>query len=241
MKFRVPILKRLIPSLKKQYCRLFWPGGFGTVRSNGALFRLNYKNFVDRQIAFYDDYEQRQLDYLMSELTRIDADTFLDIGANIGFYSIIIAKSDLTADIIAFEPDARNVERFNENAVLNDLADDLNLYPLLVSDRTGELDFQLGSDTSTGQSKVSESGGISVQSVSIDDFLSLKDKNLGIKIDVEGHELAVLKGMKRTLQDNNCLLQIEIFGDNLSQATELLSKLGYSQNDHFDHDYFFSR
>ena len=44
-----------------------------------------------------------------------------------------------------------------------------------------------------------------------DELLDIKNSNLILKIDVEGHELNVLKGLKKIINQNNCILQIEIF------------------------------
>lgn len=243
MRRKLPILKRLIPSAKKLFCRLFWRDGYGTVRSNGVLFRLNYKNFVDRQIAFYDDFEDHQMAYLTNGMKEIGADTFLDIGANIGFYSIILAKKDHIENIIAFEPDHRNVSSFEQNILLNGLTGRIILHQLAVSAQAGELRFQPGSDNSTGQSKVTDkdAGSVSVHAIAIDEFLNIADRSLGIKIDVEGHELDVIKGMMRTLKSNDCLLQIEIYGDNIPMVTDCLSEIGYFLKKRIDHDHFFSR
>jgi FkbM family methyltransferase len=241
MKYRIPVLKRLIPSARKFYCQIFWPGGFGMVRSHGARFRLNYLNFVDRQIAFYGDYEDRQLTYLTSELTRMKADTFIDIGANIGFYAVIIAKAGLIDNVIAFEPDERNIKRLRENILLNELEDTIQVHQFAAGSEAGELTFHPGPENSTGQSKIAADGEISVPVVAIDDFLSLHNSRIGVKIDVEGFELEVLTGMERTLRDNECLLQIEIYQDNIPLVTDFLAGIGYGQKHLIDHDYFFAR
>jgi FkbM family methyltransferase len=243
MRYRVPVLKRLIPSAKKLYCRLFWRDGIGIVRSNNALFRLNYKNFIDRQIAFYGDYEDRQLAFLKTEIKRIHADTFIDIGANIGFFAIIIAKAGLAQNVVAFEPDKRNISRLIENVSLNALSDQIKIHQLAVSATGGELSFLPGPENSTGQSMISRDGDntIPVEAIAIDRFLPMTGQKLGIKIDVEGHELDVLKGMSRTLQDNNCVLQIEIYKSNLRLVTDFLLCFGYRQIQFINHDYFFRR
>ena len=243
MKRRIPVLKRLIPSFKKLYCRIFWRDGMGTVRSHGALFRVNYKNFVERQIAFYDDFEDDQLAFLTSEIKKMGAETFLDIGANIGFYSVIIAQSRLVENIIAFEPDERNIAGFNANVSLNDLTGRIQLQQCAVSAQSGALNFKPGPDNSTGQSMITEDDAhsIPVSAVSIDEFLDVSDHKIAMKIDVEGHELDVLKGMGRTLCENDCLLQIEIYRENIPLVTELLSQFGYKLSHLIEHDHFFSR
>ena len=243
MRRRIPVLKRLIPSFKKLYCRIFWRDGMGTVRSHGALFRVNYKNFVERQIAFYDDFEEAQLAYLTSEIEKMGADTFLDIGANIGFYSVIIAHNRLVANVIAFEPDQRNIVGFNANVSLNDLTGCIQLQQCAVSANSGALNFQPGPDNSTGQSMIAadDAPGISVPALSIDDFSDLSGRKIAMKIDVEGHELDVLRGMRRTLRENECLLQIEIYRENIPLVTALLSEIGYKLSQLIEHDHFFSR
>ena len=243
MRHRLPVLKRLIPSAKKAYCRIFWKNGTGTVRSNGALFRLNYNNFVDRQIAFYGDYEDRQLAFLTSEMQRIKADIFFDIGANIGFYTVILVKSGVINKVVAFEPDARNVECLKTNASLNGLSDQIEVHQLAVSSQSGNVNFQPGPKNSTGQSKITDDAvdTIDIPATTLDDFLTLAGRNIGVKIDVEGHELDVLKGMRRALQDNNCLLQIEVYRDNIPLVEDYLAVLGYTLKQQLDHDYFYGR
>lgn len=84
MKYRIPLLKRLIPSIKKRIAKLTWWDGWAIRRSNGAVFLLNYRNVVDRQIAFYGDFEADQRGYLFSHICDGGSDPFLDVGANIG-------------------------------------------------------------------------------------------------------------------------------------------------------------
>ena len=65
MRHRIPLLKRAIPSIKKRIAKATWQSGYAIRESNGALFLLNYRNFVDKQIAFYDDFEAEQRSYFL--------------------------------------------------------------------------------------------------------------------------------------------------------------------------------
>ena len=47
------------------------------------------------------------------------------------------------------------------------------------------------------------------------------------KVDVEGHELMIIKGMEKNLKRNNCLLQVEIFEDNFSKTNKQLENYGF--------------
>ena len=95
MRHRIPLLKRAVPSIKKRIAKATWRSGYAIRESNGALFLLNYRNFVDRQIAFYNDFEVEQRGYLFSSLAEHGCDLFLDVGANIGLYSILASDSDI--------------------------------------------------------------------------------------------------------------------------------------------------
>jgi hypothetical protein len=66
----------------------------------------------------------------------------------------------------------------------------------------------------------------------LDDLLHFDGKAIAIKIDVEGHELSVLKGMQDLLRNNNCGLMMEVWGhvpENVRAVNELLSGLGYTR------------
>src|SRR5437667_10987689 len=122
MRRRIPVLKRLIPSIRKWVARMTWTDGFGVVRSRAARFLVNYRNYVDRQIAFYDDYESEQIAYLLEAIRHYGCTTFVDIGANIGFYSVHVAGETSVSRLSAFEPDPRNVDQLRANLFLNGLS-----------------------------------------------------------------------------------------------------------------------
>ncbi len=52
----------------------------------------------------------------------------------------------------------------------------------------------------------------------------MKNKNICLKIDVEGHELNALKGLTNILNNNNCLIMIEIFDDKYDLTNGFLVK-----------------
>ncbi|MEA1938550.1 MAG: hypothetical protein U9N14_05630, partial [Pseudomonadota bacterium] len=93
MKHRIPFIKRWLPSARKAWARVFWPAGYKIVRTGPIHMLVNWNNFIDRQIAFYDDYEAAQWACMEKHLRALSpVDLFIDVGANIGFYSLRIAK-----------------------------------------------------------------------------------------------------------------------------------------------------
>ena len=131
------------------------------------------------------------------------SDIFVDVGANIGFYSCL-ARS-MGKHVIAVEPLSRNLTHLYAN-LLNNSWDDVEVFPVGLSDRPG-LAVLYGA-SSTGASLIGNWAGASkrfkrIISLSMLDVL-LGDRFIGkklfIKIDVEGAEYAVLMGAVRTLK-----------------------------------------
>ena len=73
-----------------------------------------------------------------------------------------------------------------------------------------------------------------------DDIISLNNEIITIKIDVEGFELDVLKGLKKLLINNLCYLQVEIWGHNNDSIFSLLNNLSYNFVETIEGDTYFS-
>ncbi len=223
---RIPLFKRLIPSLNRAWARLVWRHDVRTIGFRGALWLLAHRNRVDREIAFYGDYEDAQLSRFLARLGHGDVDLVLDIGANFGLYAILAAVHSPVERIIAFEPDARNRDQLATQRWLNPKARRVEIDPRAVSAASGEVIFQSYPDTSTGQSRIADTGE-AVTAVALDEIFDLAQRRIMIKIDVEGHELAVLTGARRLLSQNQCWLQVEIWPAQRAAAEAFLSELGY--------------
>ena len=237
MKLRqFPLLKRLIPSARKRFAALTWPGDFKIVRRHDALFLVNFRNYVDRELAFYGGFEREQIALLLGNMRTRGCDLFIDVGANIGFYSVIAARAG--TEVIAFEPDPRNLAQLRANIFLNRLNDRVSVQELAVSEASGTVGFQFFSDTSTGQSHVSATADNTVKSVALDVFLAVKGRRLFLKIDIEGHELSAIAGMKRLLAENECFLQIESLAPNDERLRGVLSASGYRCLRSIGYDHF---
>lgn len=240
MKIRqLPVLKRVIPSARKRFAALTWPGDYKIVRRHDALFLVNFRNFVDRELAFYGDFEREQIDLLLSNIRSRGCDLFVDIGANIGLYSVIVAQAGTA--VVAFEPDPRNAAQLRANIFINRLVDRITVNEVAVSETSGTVNFRLFSDTSTGQSRVSTQRNYAVRSVSLDDFMAMNGQRLFLKIDIEGHELSAVAGMQRVLVTNQCFLQIESLSPNDEKLLQLMSANGYRRLRTIGYDHFFAK
>ncbi len=76
--------------------------------------------------------------------------------------------------------------------------------------------------------------------IQFDRHFNYSDRDILVKIDVEGHEPEVIAGMRCLLADNRCHVQVEVFDANLGAVEDLLGKLGYAKILEFGYDRIFS-
>ena len=134
-------------------------------------------------------------------------DVVYDIGANVGFYSMLSAAVS-NRPVYAFEPSPRNYEYLLKHIEMNGF-DTIKPFMLAVGDFDGTASFD--ADCDPVAQRISPSGSLNVEVCQLDTAV----KKYGllapsiIKIDVEGHELEVLKGAVQLLQDYKPKLYIE--------------------------------
>jgi FkbM family methyltransferase len=240
---RWPVAKRLVPSLRRRLWAVSHRGRSGVVKRHGARFLiLDDRNWADMGVLMHGVIERDQLCRLVAEIRARAIDTFLDIGANMGVYSVMVARETRCARIIAFEPDRRSFAQLEANLRLNGLGDRVEARRVAVSDRNGEAPFVPGPATHNVWSKIASpaEAGATVPAVRLDDALALAGRRVALKIDIEGHETAALAGMKTLLADNACLLQVECWAANAAPFAQAMRALGYDLKDQIAADYYFA-
>jgi FkbM family methyltransferase len=177
--------------------------------------------------GFSDALERRILADLLGP-----GSVFLDIGANAGFYSFWIwSNHGDRVRIEAFEPDPTLCARIRFNIAANKIRS-LNLHPLALSDHRGTASLAIGSKN-RGTNRLGTDGGntISVPVTTLVDFVSSHgiDRIDAMKIDVEGHEQAILghffQHAPRALFPR--LLVCETLDKGPSPLRELIGSAGY--------------
>jgi FkbM family methyltransferase len=157
-----------------------------------------------------------------------------DVGANVGFFSLLSAKlAGPTGRVEAFEPVPSNAAAIRANAALNGL-ETISVHQVAVSDRngTGQVCIPVESSwahlTDRGQHPATEEV-IPVQLTVLDDQIEtgLLPRPDVVKIDVEGFELQVLNGLRRTLARDSVTIICELHDTN-REALEVMSALGYA-------------
>ena len=154
---------------------------------------------------------------------------FLDIGANIGSYSI--SMIDVCDMVIAFEPHPYTSKRCKMNFLLNDL-DETFVKQLALSDSIGSVHFTDYGGSSTVNHIIRTEDGIEVEATTLDKFIVdnnfVKNDRYIIKIDVEGFEEQVLKGGRNFFTQYNIQAIIfECFSQN--SVFEILKSYGFTE------------
>ena len=156
-------------------------------------------------------------------------DLFLDVGANVGTYTVFAAS--LGASVIAFEPAHDTAALLRENVALNGY-DDVEVVEAAVGAAEGAVHFTTGLDC---VNRVDDHGGTSVSMVTLDSVIG--DRMVaGMKVDVEGFEIDVLRGASRALADRRIdLMQLEwndtsweAVASDRAPVAELLASYGYT-------------
>ena len=231
--------RRLITSLSLFRARLFYPGDFVVKRRAGEKYLLNYRNYVDRQIDFHHRWEPEQRDYFFGLMRRIGCDLFLDIGANIGYYTVTAALEPKCLKIIAFEPEERNWIQFQANLLINDLLGRVTSLKAAATATAGRVGFEPAPVNFSGSSRVLAGAEQTVEAVVIDELIQPQGQTIFAKIDIEGHELEALKGMETLLARNRVFLQCEILADNNPAVNDWLTARGMRQIKAIKFDYYF--
>jgi FkbM family methyltransferase len=189
-------------------------------------------NLHGAAVAFATGAAERPLQDALVHEIRPGATVF-DIGANVGFVTLVAARLvGPSGRVVAFEPVPENVESIRENLALNDV-DWVELRETAVGREAGSArmivsDISAFSRLETTSVPDAERERIDVSITSIDELVSSGSVPVPdlVKIDVEGAELEVIEGMRRTIAEHHPVILCEVHDCNVPYA-ELMRSLGY--------------
>lgn len=130
-----------------------------------------------------------------------EGDLFLDVGANIGSYTVL-ASGAVGAESMAFEPVPSTFQHLMDNIYLNRIIDNVTPLNVAVGSEVGELEMMADQDTVNRvvRDEVYTGKKVKVPVVTLDEILAGQVPKL-IKIDVEGFETLVIQGAEHTLRN----------------------------------------
>ena len=240
----IPILKRLIPSLRKRWHELGNRERYRLVNRDGLVFLVDYAAWADKTAVIHGLAERPQTAFMLRAISDRGASIFVDIGAHMGSYAMMVCRHTSCPRIIAFEPDPLNFAHLQANLLANRMVDRIESHKLAVSDTKGVTGFRRGEPPYDVWGKVcdrNEPADSLVETVRLDDMLEVKGETIALKIDIEGHEARAVAGMRDLLRNNSCILQVECFEERLAAFERQMGELGYHRIHTIAHDHYFSK
>lgn len=171
-------------------------------------------------------YEQSDLELLKDVFTP--GGTFIDIGANVGNHSLFAAMVLGATRVVPFEPNPKAYRLLVQNVLANRLEDTIDLSRLgvgLSNETSGGFKMQ-SRERNLGAAKIEKEAGGALQVFVADDLLAEETPEM-IKIDVEGMELSVLKGLEATINRTQPTLMVEVDIENEDAFQSWLKDQGY--------------
>lgn len=211
------------------------------VQGSKMLLDLSDKG-INRDLFLYGCREPECTQIFKSELS--EGMKVVDIGANIGYY--VLMEAQIIGDtgiIYAIEPAPRNFEALTENIQMNPYASRVKLYNMAISNKSGKILFTIADSANHHRLFVPGSPAsrpeehqnvIEVDTATLDEVLGGKDIDV-IRMDTEGAEWVILKGMKKILgNDKPMKLFIEVhpklireYGGDVEAWLEVLAIAGF--------------
>jgi len=172
------------------------------------------KEVVSEIIRRSGTYEPIETQLMISSLN--EGGIFVDVGANIGWYTIIASKIvGQTGNVLAFEPDPTNFELLKKNCALNGLKN-VELINQALSDKS-DSEFLYRSSNNFGDHRLyaseEEREKIVVGTLTLDNLIESRGlKNIQtIKVDTQGSEPKILRGMQRYIKREKPVIFLEFW------------------------------
>lgn len=223
-------LKILAKKLRNIYYR-FYDGSIAKIRKPEVIKEARWLINKESGRAYFKGYYEPELtSFLIKNLS--DNSNFFDIGAHVGYFSLIASKICTNGHIVSFEPFPSNVKLIETVRNLN-FVSNWSIVDKAVSDSNSEVNFEVGETSSMGKINNSSTSSLKIPTLTLDDYIQSSGiKPNIVKIDVEGHGDRVLKGFEliKSISEIKILIEIHENSHELSYIKEVF-KSGFKAYD----------
>ena len=200
-------------------------------RCDGESFRFLISNpfdLIQRHFLRGRFFELAELQYVRERLEK--GASVVDVGANVGNHAVFLSRFLDPRRIVVLEPNAELFDALRYNLGANSVTSaDTSFLGLAAGAGKNSYDIRVNDLDNTGAGRLTESASGKIRSEPLDEIL--RDGADFIKIDVEGMELEVLEGAKRTISRFRPYLLVEAFNAHVDAINRWCS----------DHDYRVAR
>jgi FkbM family methyltransferase len=238
---RFPLITRIVASRVKNVSLRDYPVRATVDVPEVGLVDLDTRDLIQRFLYLFGVWEPA-LTQLVREVVR-PGDTFVDVGANIGYFTLLAARLVGTEGTVqSYEPSPSIGARLHANVSRNGLLDRVTLHAVAVGAQPGEITLFLADDENTGQSSTRPAESASAEAVvavrTLDETVPTDRwaTTRFVKVDAEGDELAVLEGARKLLSalppDAHVLVEVDEprlreRGASSTELFALMKRLGY--------------
>ena len=195
-------------------------------------------DLIQRTIVDFNDFWEKELLTIIDKYIKQDF-VIADIGSNIGNHTVYWGSKNEVKHVYSFEPVKSTFDILKKNIELNNLQNKVTAHNIGISDEKtlGEMyDYNMENIGGVAIFK-SQRGNFELNTI---DNLFSEIKLDFIKIDVEGHEIFVLKGAEKVIKRDKPVIWIESFSDHFNQVDNILKSYGYKlEKDLLDSNYVY--
>lgn len=213
------------------------PESMPAVARDGRKFDVDLSTGMQTTVFFLGEYEKPVTDIFEETIKAKQSSkqglTFLDVGANFGWYTTLFAKYAKQGGVVhSFEPVPKIFENLKRNVDLLDDPSIVRINNLALGEEEAELTINLFEGLSTGHASLSTQGRddaipFKCRVVTLDSYLeeySVGDVDI-VKVDIEGAELSFLKGADRLFAQKTPPVFL------MEMALNQAKNFGYKPND----------
>ncbi|WGD33727.1 FkbM family methyltransferase [Olleya sp. YS] len=224
------LLGKFIPNIKLP------PSGIIKIKTTSGILKIetNQTSYLT-QLLYWKGYKKFEYSVIFEDLVK-NKRTFLDIGSNIGYYSLLAGQSNPKIKIYAFEPAIGPKYYLDKNIELNKFENQIKTFDVALSNSIGVIDFyevenvkyknlkyNLAGEGNTG-TKTKSRNFIKreVSTTTLDKFVKQNNiKNIDIiKLDTEGTEIEILNNGKNTIIENQPIVICETLFNTIEKELE---------------------
>lgn len=192
------------------------PGGWVLRILTGPLISKKWIKGSHNISVLLGLYEAKQTHcfYKLSKNKKV----FWDLGAHVGYYTLLFKTANVNGLVFAFEPLPSNRYFFQKHVQLNKISE-VHFFNKAVSNEKGKLRFNTGKSTVAG--KIDDRGDIAVEVIQLSNYLTLNkivEPDI-IKMDIEGEEFKVLQDLEGILAHKKPVIFLSTHSDKVHEKS----------------------
>lgn len=212
----------------------FWKEAFLlSLKWQMCLYDIHEDIYVSKSIYTYGNWEGHIVSEMIKTLTQFENSTLLDIGGNIGYYTLAAASAGYPVNV--FEPVPLNAAMIQQSIQRNKFKN-IKLHTTALSDTIGELGMGTSVLNQGGVKHVTKESLTMLPTFTLDAILQPETRPVYIKMDIEGGECNALRGMHNYILNSKQIIGLNLeFGQSKHCCSEFIAKDGLFDILHHKH------